>query len=52
MVPLDWKEAIVTPMFKKGSKKVENYRPISLTSLLCRLLESCIRYKLVDHLEK
>lgn len=52
VVPQDWKDANVSPIFKKGSKsKAENYRPISLTSILCRLLENCIRDVLVDHLE-
>ena len=35
-----WKESNVVPLFKKGDKnKAENYRPISLTSLSCKLLE-------------
>jgi Endonuclease-reverse transcriptase len=33
-VPSDWREANVTPIFKKGAKTApENYRPVSLTSL-------------------
>ncbi|XP_076049734.1 uncharacterized protein LOC143030470 [Oratosquilla oratoria] len=35
-LPLDWKEALVAPIYKKGSKKIaSNYCPISLTSILC-----------------
>ena len=40
-VPKEWKEANVTPLFKKGSKLVRsNYRPVSLTSTVCKILES------------
>ena len=50
-VPQDWREANVTPIFKKGAKnKTDNYRPVSLTSILCKILESLIRDKLMDHL--
>ena len=39
-VPQIWKQAFVTPLFKKGSKtKLENYRPISLTCHLCKIFE-------------
>ena len=40
MVPSEWKEANITPLFNKGSRnKPENYRPVSLTSVVCKLLE-------------
>jgi len=52
-VPEDWRLANVTPIFKKGVKcKPENYRPISLTSLVCKTMESILRDKIVDHLQK
>ncbi len=50
-VPNDWKEANVTPIFKKGSKASPlNYRPVSLTSVSCKIVESVIRDALTDHL--
>jgi len=52
IVPQDWRLANVTPIFKKGSKsKPENYRPVSLTSICCKLMESIIRDQLVNHLK-
>ena len=43
VVPFEWKEANIKPLFKKGLKnKSENYRPVSLTSLICKLLEMLI----------
>ena len=48
-----WKLANITPLFKKGAKNlVQNYRPISLTSVPCKILESLIKEQLVEHLEK
>ena len=50
-VPTEWKKAKVIPIFKKGSKgKASNYRPVSLTSVACKLLESIIRDKITEHL--
>ena len=42
-IPGDWKSANVVPIFKKGSKgDKNNYRPVSLTSIVGKLLESII----------
>ena len=51
-VPDDWRLANVSPIFKKRSRnKSENYRPVSLTSQICRIFESIMRDTLVKHLE-
>ena len=40
-LPIDWRRAYVIPIFKKGSKsRAVNYRPISLTSIICKLMET------------
>jgi len=33
-------------------RKAENYRPVSLTSQICKIVESMLRHKLVSHLDK
>ena len=50
-VPLDWKRGHIAPIFKKGSKASPcNYRPVSLTSVLCKVMESLLRDAIVLHL--
>ena len=50
-LPNDWRAADVTAIFKKGSKKdMSNYRPVSLTSIVCKIMESIIRDQLMDYL--
>ena len=50
-VPEDWKTANVTPIFKKGAKSsAGNYRPVSLTCILCKVMESILREAIVNHL--
>ena len=47
-IPLQWKLANVVPIHKKGSKAlVENYRPISLTSLVMKVFERIVRDELL-----
>ena len=51
-VPDEWKTAIITPVFKKGDAvSVSNYRPISLTCVLSKLMERIISYRLYQHLK-
>ena len=50
-IPSEWKTAHVTPIFKKGSKSaVNNYRPVSLTCIICKLMEKIVRKHIMDHL--
>ena len=52
-LPSDWRDANITPIFKKGDKHLaENYRPVSLTSVSCKLLEHIICRHMLNHFEK
>ena len=49
--PEDWKKADVTAIFKSGDRKLpENYRTISLTSVVCKVIEKLIRDEIVNHM--
>ena len=50
IVPSDWRTAHVSPVYKKGQKyNPENYRPISLTCICCKLLEHLIVKHIMSH---
>jgi hypothetical protein len=52
-LPNDWLSANVSCIFKKGDKHAaENNRPVSLTSVPCKLLEYIICGHMMKHLEK
>ena len=52
-IPNEWKLASVVPVHKKDEKgSVENYRPISLTSLIIKVFERCIRKELLNSCEQ
>jgi len=39
ILPQDWKTGHITPIYKKGNKtKVNNYRPVCLTSIVIKVL--------------
>lgn len=52
--PPTWSEAIVIPINKPGKDPADpnNYRPIALTSCVCKTLERMINNRLVWYLEK
>ena len=52
-VPNDWRIADVALIFKKGPKSSPgNYRPVSLTSCLCKAMERIIKDNMLEHLMK
>ena len=52
-VPRSWKVADVVPIFKKGMKSVPgNYRPVSLTSHIGKLMEKFIKEEITSHLDR
>ena len=51
-VPDDWRNALVTPLFKKGDKsKAANYRPVSLTSICCKIMEHIVHSHVMKFLD-
>lgn len=52
-VPAAWKSAIVTPIHKSGlASDPANYRPISLTSVFCKLMERVINRQMIQYLQR
>ncbi|CAM5091881.1 unnamed protein product [Eretmochelys imbricata] len=52
IVPYDWRIANIVPIFKKRKKSdPDNYRPVSLTSVVCKVLEKILKEKVVKDIE-
>ena len=52
-LPDVWLAAYVAPIFKKGSTCLpENYRPVSLTCVVCKLMEHIVCSHIRDHLDQ
>lgn len=53
MVPREWKRAEVVPIYKSGKREEPlNYRPVSLTSVICKMCERVIKKYWTEFLEK
>ena len=53
IVPLEWKEANIIPLFKKCSRnKSVHFRPVSLTSGICKISETIMRDHVMDFSHK
>ncbi len=51
-VPDDWRHAIIHPLFKKGDKSnPANYRPLSLTCILCKIQEHILHSNIMGFLD-
>ena len=51
-VPHDWRTANITALYKKGDKSQPvNYRPVSLTSVPCKVMEHILFKHIMEHLE-
>ena len=52
-VPSTWKRSLVVPLFKAGSRcNPLNYRPVSLTSVCCKVMERSIANHIMNYLEE
>ena len=52
-LPQAWKEATISPVYKKECRSnPANYRPVSLTCILCKILEHIINRHILDHLDE
>lgn len=51
-LPNDWRNVHVVPVFKKGEKHDTcDYRPVSLTAVLCKIMEHVIYKNIMHHLD-
>ena len=50
-LPLDWKLSNITPVFKSANRTdIKNYRPIALTSIVCKILERAVANNINEHI--
>ena len=49
----EWRDALIVPLFKKGNRSEPcNYRPVSLTSVVSKVMERIVKENVVDHLNE
>jgi len=48
--PTSWKSAIIKPLPKvKNPDQLKQYRPIALTSCLCKMMERLVKHYIITH---
>ena len=54
LFPIEWRKAVIIPIQKPGKdpSNKNNYRPISLTSCMCKLLEKMVNARLTWHIRE
>jgi hypothetical protein len=51
VIAREWKDANVVPIYKGGNRNtVSHYRPVSLTHVICEIMEKLVREPLLHHL--
>lgn len=51
-LPCDWLRAKVVPIFKSGNRlQINNYRPVSLTSSCCKVMEHIVAKHIIQFLD-
>ena len=51
VVPLEWKYAIISPLYKEGDRNLaNNYRPISILPAVSKILERVVHGQLYSHI--
>ena len=51
-IPEDWLKANIAPIYKKGNRNLaENYRPVSLTCICCKVMEHILCKHMLNHLD-
>ena len=52
-IPDDWSSARISAIYKKGDKSTpSNYRPVSLTCIICKLMEHIVCSQMGKHLDR
>ena len=53
VLPTDWLSANIAPVFKKGTRSdPANYRPISLTSISCKIMQHVVYSQIMSYLDR
>src|SRR6218665_292070 len=49
----EWGDELIVPLFKNGNRSDPgNYRPVSLTSVVCKVMKRIVKDNVVEHLNE